>query len=221
MPLPTFWDTRCANLSGSASASSSTRTTRPPRRFSRDELISGLVGAYRAERRYLRSDGAPVWVLASAAALVDDKAGSVRHLTVQLIDIDRQKRAEAELKETADRWTEALEAAGQGIWDHDFRRGTVFYSKTWRSIRGIAPDEPVDESRRSVARPRPPRRPLAGDRDHGSTRTMAKFHTMPSSTASCIATGTMSGSSAAAARSNGFPTGGRRACSAPTPTSPA
>ena len=108
-------------------------------------LIASKSGDYQAERRYMRKDGEPIWMLVSAAALVDEESGTA-HLTVQLIDIDRQKRADAELKETTSRWTAALEAAGQGIWDHDFRRDTVFYSNTWRSIRGIPPDEPVDDS---------------------------------------------------------------------------
>src|SRR5215475_13077922 len=95
-----------------------------------DGTIATRDGSYRAERRYLRKNGEPVWVLASAAALADEKTGAAQYLTVQLVDIDGQKRAEAELKETARRWNVALEAAGQGVWDHDFRRGTVFYSNT-------------------------------------------------------------------------------------------
>lgn len=111
------------------------------------ELFAGKSGgAYHAERRYVRKDGQPIWTLVSATALADADTGKVAYLSVQLIDIDRQKRAEAELKETTNRWTAALEAAGQGIWDHDFRRGTVYYSDTWRSIRGIPADEPIDPS---------------------------------------------------------------------------
>ena len=47
----------------------------PVARAQIDDLLAGRIDSYRAERRYLRKDGAPIWVLASAAALVDDKAG--------------------------------------------------------------------------------------------------------------------------------------------------
>ena len=59
-----------------------------------DSAIAG-AGGYRAERRYLRKNGEPVWVLASAAALAEEETGDVLYLTVQLVDIDGQKRAEA------------------------------------------------------------------------------------------------------------------------------
>ena len=38
----------------------------------------------------------------------------------------------------------ALDAAGQGVWDHDFVAGTVYLSATWKHIRGYGPDDDVD-----------------------------------------------------------------------------
>lgn len=38
----------------------------------------------------------------------------------------------------------ALDAAGQGVWDHDFVAGTVYLSPTWKHIRGYGPDDDVD-----------------------------------------------------------------------------
>lgn len=38
----------------------------------------------------------------------------------------------------------ALDAAGQGIWDHDFVAGTAYFSPRWKQIRGYGPDEDVD-----------------------------------------------------------------------------
>ncbi len=62
-----------------------------------------------------------------------------------MTDIERQKRAEDALAASERRWNHALESAGQGVWDHDLRRGgDVFYSRMWRIMRGFAPDEEVD-----------------------------------------------------------------------------
>ncbi len=83
-----------------------------------ENVVGAKAAGYQAERRYLRKNGAPIWVLASASAL-PSAPGDPAYLTVQAIDIDRQKRAEAALAESESRWNFALESAGQGVWDHD------------------------------------------------------------------------------------------------------
>jgi diguanylate cyclase (GGDEF)-like protein/PAS domain S-box-containing protein len=110
------------------------------------DLAARKTDRYSAERRYLRKNGEPIWVLASAAALIDEETGTLSHLTVQVIDIDRLKRVEAELVATERRWNSALEAGGQGVWEVDLRTDKVFYSRMWRLIRGFGPDEEVDGS---------------------------------------------------------------------------
>ena len=52
-------------------------------------------------------------------------------------------RSRRGLAESDSRYTAALEGAGQGVWDHDLRNKRVFYSRMWRIMRGIAPDEKV------------------------------------------------------------------------------
>ena len=91
----------------------------PAARAQMTDLLARKIDGYRAERRYLRKNGDPIWVLASAAALIDEKTGAMRHLTVQAIDIDGQKRAEAELIQS--------ETAGTRPWK---RRARVCGSTT-------------------------------------------------------------------------------------------
>ena len=114
-----------------------------------DDLLAGKIDSYRAERRYRRKNGSAIWVLASAAALIDEATGAMRHLTIQAIDIDGRKRAEADLMETEHRWNSALEAAGQGVWDHRRAQEPVFYSRMWRLMRGFGAEEQVDSSTRA------------------------------------------------------------------------
>ncbi len=101
---------------------------------------------YRAERRYVKQNGEPVWVLVSASALRDEQTGDLDYTIVQAIDIDKQRRAEAALAESESRWNFALESAGQGVWDHNINTKTAFYSRMWRLMRGMDPDEEVDPS---------------------------------------------------------------------------
>ena len=175
---------------------------------------------YRAERRYLKKNGEPIWVLVSASALRDDETGDLHYTIVQAINIDKQKRAEAALAESENRWNFALESAGQGVWDHDLNNRTAFYSRMWRLMRGMDPDETVaptiDEW---LERVHPDDRPRIRDRvelqNSGGVPEASN-----SNIASAIATGTGSGSSAAASRSPGIPTAAPRVSWAPTPISP-
>ncbi|SCB56523.1 PAS domain S-box-containing protein/diguanylate cyclase (GGDEF) domain-containing protein [Rhizobium aethiopicum] len=48
-----------------------------------------------------------------------------------------------DLAERESRWNHALVGSGLGVWDHNFRLGRKYYSPTWKTIRGMAPDEHV------------------------------------------------------------------------------
>ena len=85
-------------------------------------LMLGEVEDYRGECRLRHRDGAAVWTLASASALSSDQTGRRLYVILQVMSIERQKRAEAALAYSESRWNFALEAAGQGVWDHDIRR---------------------------------------------------------------------------------------------------
>jgi diguanylate cyclase (GGDEF)-like protein/PAS domain S-box-containing protein len=111
-----------------------------------DRLTRGEIDSYRAERQFKRRDGSTFWGLVSTSALRDERSRRPIYIIAQITDIDQQKRGEAALAESESRWNFALEGAGQGVWDHDLRNKRAFFSRTWRTMRGFAPDEDVDES---------------------------------------------------------------------------
>ncbi|GAA4179096.1 sensor domain-containing protein [Shinella granuli] len=99
------------------------------------------------EIRLQRPDGTEFWVLASfVEAPVLPGEPPAPALLIQTTDIDERKRNALELAERESRWNHALESAGQGVWDHDFARGDLFYSRQWRAIRGLQPDDPIESS---------------------------------------------------------------------------
>lgn len=110
------------------------------------QLMRGEVANFRRECRMRHHDGAPLWVDASATLLRSDVTGRPLYAIVQLVNIERQKRAEEALAYAERRWNSALEGAGQGVWDHDARTDRMFYSTMWRTMRGFDPDEQVDDS---------------------------------------------------------------------------
>ena len=110
------------------------------------QLMRGEVEEFNAECRMRHADGAPLWVLATASLLRSDTTGNPLYAIVQIVNIDRQKRAEAALASAEQLWNSALESSGQGVWDCDVVANEVEYSPTWRKMRGIPPGEYVDSS---------------------------------------------------------------------------
>jgi len=86
----------------------------------------------------------PVWTIASFARL-HPHAGRLE-VIVQVQVIDSLMQTLGALQKSETRWKYALESAYQGVWDHDLAQGEFFYSSTWRKIRGLAADAPVDGS---------------------------------------------------------------------------
>lgn len=106
-------------------------------------LLGGEADEHRGECRLRHADGSAIWIMAVASLLRSDRTGRPLYVILQTTNIDRQKRAEAALAYSESRWNFALEAAGQGVWDHDIRTDGMFYSRTWRTMRGFRPDEVV------------------------------------------------------------------------------
>ena len=98
------------------------------------------------EHRVIFGDGQPGWV-AVRFFIVKDEAGKTVQTYGVNRDITERKRSEQALVESESRWNFALEGAGQGVWDHNLKNHTVYYSPVWRRMRGIGLDEPVDSSR--------------------------------------------------------------------------
>lgn len=108
-----------------------------------DRLWRGELAVSRGEHQLRHADGHPVWVMVGATILPAD-GETPALLLVQMNSIELQKRAEAALAASESRWNFALESARQGVWDHDIRNDTMFYSRMWRVMRGIPPDEVID-----------------------------------------------------------------------------
>ncbi|UTY56871.1 ATP-binding protein [Massilia sp. erpn] len=75
------------------------------------------------------------------AALRADEAERVRREFIQLRA--GEQRALAALQESERRWHFALEGAGDGVWDWDLPKDTVFYSKRCVELLGLPPERAV------------------------------------------------------------------------------
>ncbi|MDQ0320470.1 diguanylate cyclase (GGDEF)-like protein/PAS domain S-box-containing protein [Pararhizobium capsulatum DSM 1112] len=99
------------------------------------------AGVSHCELRSSAAGGTHRWLQASLS-VSDLDNGRQYTMQVQPIDGAMQKIAILEASET--RWKHALDSAHQGVWDHDFKANDLFYSATWKKIRGMAADATVD-----------------------------------------------------------------------------
>ncbi|MDO9417128.1 sensor domain-containing protein [Pararhizobium sp.] len=102
------------------------------------------TGSCRSEVRFKRKDGSAAWMLASLSLLHNETISGGEIFVLQNVDIDAQKKAEAALIYNEQRWNTALQSSGQGVWDHNLRSNEMFYSDTWKQLRGIGADEEID-----------------------------------------------------------------------------
>jgi diguanylate cyclase (GGDEF)-like protein/PAS domain S-box-containing protein len=106
-----------------------------------DALRRGDVETARAERRYVRKTGETFWGMVSASALRDAANGAPTHYILQIVDIEPQKQAEADLTASELRWNVAMSSAGQGIWDWDLAEGRIWRSRQCRAMLGFPEGE--------------------------------------------------------------------------------
>mgnify|MGYP000261697020 CR=1 FL=1 len=96
--------------------------------------------------RLLNADGTDIWLLGDFSAARLSPRGALEEILVQFTDIDRQKRREAEMQSWTQRWNHALVGSTLGVWDHNYATGIFYYSDTWKTMRGYAPDAEIDTS---------------------------------------------------------------------------
>lgn len=90
-------------------------------------------------KHYLRKDGWSVPVQVSG--IVVREGGRVSQIWGLVQDTSERDAALAALKESEARWQFALEGAGDGVWDWDAVRDSVFYSVRWKRMLGYADEE--------------------------------------------------------------------------------
>ncbi|MCG7983147.1 MAG: PAS domain S-box protein [Candidatus Thiodiazotropha lotti] len=83
-------------------------------RLKLEAVKSGEISTYHIEKRYIRSDGEPVWGLVSAAWVRDEKEEPL-YVIALVQNIDEQKNAEAQLKSRLTEWTSLINTAPVGI----------------------------------------------------------------------------------------------------------
>jgi len=101
------------------------------------DLLAGTIPHYSLEKRYVRKDGQPIWVLLSVS-LVRDADGRPVHFVSQIKDIQKRRNAEAQIALLMERTTLAAEAGGVGIWEWNLVENFHHWDAQVRRHFGIA-----------------------------------------------------------------------------------
>ena len=105
-------------------------------------LFSGTPQAYRAQRRFVRSDGSVVW----GASIVSSKEcgpNAERFALAVIVDITSVKDTERRLAESEERLREAERIAGFGYWELLPATGQSSWSPELFAIHGLAQSDPA------------------------------------------------------------------------------
>lgn len=124
--------------------------THPDDRALDDAIVGEVIetggSGFEFEKRYLRKDGTAFWTRLHGTILRDETTGEPAYFVTQVFDIDQRKRAEDELALIRNRWTFALESAGQGVWDYDVVSGRTYHSPIWSQMLGLPPEAAPSEN---------------------------------------------------------------------------
>lgn len=103
-----------------------------------DAAIDGGEGSFEPIH-IIRPDGEKKWVLVSES---QTQSGWI----IQIIQIDNLMKRYNSLTYKESTWRNAIVAAEHGVWDYNALTDERFFSKAWKSMRGLPEDKPFHDT---------------------------------------------------------------------------
>ncbi|OHD53903.1 MAG: hypothetical protein A2Y33_00630 [Spirochaetes bacterium GWF1_51_8] len=109
-----------------------------------DKHLGSKVRHYTSEYRLRCKDGSYIWIMARGKIIeYDDQGEPVRMIGIHT-NITERKTMEENLRISEERWSFALEGAGDGVWDWNVKTNVVLFSRRWKEMLGYSDDEIAD-----------------------------------------------------------------------------
>ncbi len=102
-------------------------------------LLGGEVRTHSVDKRYVRRDGAVVWVTVTVS-LVRSPTGAALHFVSVVEDITVRKRDEEALRVSGARLASAADLAGLAFYEIDYATGAAYFDDRFRDVCGLPPD---------------------------------------------------------------------------------
>lgn len=106
-----------------------------------EEQIDAPSGTFMIEYRVRCKDGSVRWMLCRGAAVADAAGGKAKRLAGSQSDITDRKETERSLRLSEERYSLAMQAAKDGLWDWDLATETVFFTPRWKEMLGYSEDQ--------------------------------------------------------------------------------
>jgi PAS domain S-box-containing protein len=106
--------------------------------------VDGRLPVYESEHRFRTKSGKWLWVLDRGKIVERDKDGQPVRVTGVIADITDRKRVEAALKESEERFSLAMDASKDGIWDWDLTTGSIYCSPALTAMLGYDSKEVIE-----------------------------------------------------------------------------
>jgi PAS domain S-box-containing protein len=103
-----------------------------------DDYIVGRTATFDGEWRVLRPDGSYRWTR-TRGICVRDETGRATRIAGSFSDIDAQKRVDAALQASEQRYALAMEASGEGHWDWNILTDEYYASPQMLDLLGFPP----------------------------------------------------------------------------------
>jgi PAS domain S-box-containing protein len=110
--------------------------------YQRHRLLAGEIETYTLEKRYIRKDGALIWV-EQAMSLVRDSQQSRAHFISVVQNISARKAVESALRESQERLAVAIETAKLSVYEFDIPNQKLHWDDRIREIWGYGSSEDV------------------------------------------------------------------------------
>ncbi len=101
-----------------------------------ENMINGVDKKYFSEKRYIRKDGAIVWVMVTATPIFDNK-GNFKHTIAVIQNITDRKNIEQANEKLATHLKIATDSARAGTWYHDLVTGSLEWSDQHKDLWGF------------------------------------------------------------------------------------
>ncbi len=107
-----------------------------------NRLLSGEIKQYDLEKRFVRKNGAVIWV-DLAVGCVRDPQGNVEYVVALLNDISQRKKAEDLLRDSKERFDQIAALSSEMIWETDAAGLYTYLSQSCKKVIGYEAQELV------------------------------------------------------------------------------
>jgi PAS domain S-box-containing protein len=115
-------------------------------------VLAGESTHYTMEKRYIRKDGAAVWVQLFGNFVFDDD-GRPRQGVAIAVDTSERRRSDAALRESEERFRTLSNGIAQMAWTCDHQGHVTWYNDRWYEYTGCTAEQMLGEGWKAVVAP--------------------------------------------------------------------